>query len=701
MKYQSKKQQEYIERFEADSGVSVVRENIALRKLNMKALELSNGKRVYNFHTKHVHFERDGEIHDIDTDLKSVGDKYEMTEAAYQLDFVKSLSKEAPFTFKNKNAQFGLVPRGLRWNDKTVVHQDVNNVSATKRKNVVTFKDGLGQGNDLVFEAANTGLRKIVKINSAPAVPKGVTHLEAGFEIVVSDRTEIWVNDFENQEKVDAIRAKLLDLDKQRLLLEKTGNYKEARKINEIQERFEAEIHDVMLSKWDKKTDLTFEGEFQFIEDGVKTYGRTPMVWDSAGRAIHIDVQLRSRKGKMFFAKMIPVEFLEEALFPIYTDATNSYYAGAGDGYVRNHGAGTWATLRGAGTGTYADYTSSSFLIQAYDYGSGRDIKRGFYPTNTSGIDDGDTIDSASLYLYTGYWGANGNADTTSIDVVQTSQASTTTLATTDFGSVTFTDGGNKAISTFSGSGAYGAIALNATGLTYITKTGTTKIGCLVALDTDNTAPTGDNKIYPSSSEDSSTTRDPYLSVTSTPAGTNYTKTLTETSVLSEGVAKKPAKVLTEVISTVAAIVRDTAKGLANNTISLTDTVTNASVFTKAITETITMIDTVAQRITAKMISEVMTLVDTVSNSSAITRSFVETITLVETTATVRMFYRTVTETLSLVDSCAKTFVAGRTFTESLGVSDHLFGKINGVNMMWKNKYTDQVATWIKKYLDF
>lgn len=192
---------------------------------------------------------------------------------------------------------------------------------------------------------------------------------------------------------------------------------------------------------------------------------------------------------------------------------TTNYYVGAGDGEV-NAVNSSWSTVRGATSGTASPTNGSDYLISYY-WNSNYYIYRAFFPADTSGIPDAATISSASLCVCSAeatYAGSSMYAA-----VVATSQASTSTLEAADFdnvGSTRFSDDVEMAVNY----NAYKSIALNATGLAAISKTGVTKIGLRGKKDLDNTTPdgtTGTNKSWNFyCSENTGTSQDPYVSVT-------------------------------------------------------------------------------------------------------------------------------------------------------------------------------------------
>lgn len=200
--------------------------------------------------------------------------------------------------------------------------------------------------------------------------------------------------------------------------------------------------------------------------------------------------------------------------------AVIDFYSDNGDGYINNSNA-TYSTCRNAGTGNGFGYTDNSIdasvVSRSILFGGTYYSSRGFFPFDTSALGSGATISSATLSQYIEI-SATYNTDSDSLSVVQTSQASTSSLANTDFGSVTFTDGGSKTLASFSVASQYWVWTLNATGLSYINKTGFSKLGLISLNEINNTTPTGLNQLggpwY--FSNNTGTSKDPYLSVTYT-----------------------------------------------------------------------------------------------------------------------------------------------------------------------------------------
>lgn len=200
--------------------------------------------------------------------------------------------------------------------------------------------------------------------------------------------------------------------------------------------------------------------------------------------------------------------------------ATLTIFSDNGDGWVDNNNA-TYATARSAGTGTSANSGNTSIdasiVSRSILFGGLYYSNRGFFPFDTSVLGSGATVTGATMGQYIEV-SAVYNTNSDSLSVVQTSQASTSSLATTDFGSVTFTDGGSKTLASFSVANQYWTWTLNGTGLGWINKTGFTKIGLMSLNEINNTTPTGLNQLggpwY--FSDNTGTSKDPYLTITYT-----------------------------------------------------------------------------------------------------------------------------------------------------------------------------------------
>lgn len=220
----------------------------------------------------------------------------------------------------------------------------------------------------------------------------------------------------------------------------------------------------------------------------------------------------------------------------------DDYFAGAGDGWVTHRSSDVWSTTHGAATGGSASPASTPTFNNVGSgeeaLGSDWEIDRLFLPFDTSAISSGAAISAVSLNVYVTATSTAGDLDPTNnyINVVQTTQPNSTTLTTADYDlcgdAVTNPTTGAADVSLYSGFTAplpaYTAISLNATGLTWIKKsgessacgggTGVTCLGLREGHDITDTEPNpvagGTSGITVNTSEATGTSQDPYLTVT-------------------------------------------------------------------------------------------------------------------------------------------------------------------------------------------
>lgn len=212
-------------------------------------------------------------------------------------------------------------------------------------------------------------------------------------------------------------------------------------------------------------------------------------------------------------------------------------FAGAGDGSVRHLGDTDFTTCY-TGTGTHTDPTGTTALIQATDnlqiivedlvYTC--NIRRGFLPFDTSSMPAGSSVSATTLHVYVTATVNQYNDGVDYIAVVETSQATHTTLATSDFPNVGSTQGATTIDIGSITTSAYNVFTFDSTGRSnFINASGvdapcsaTNGISCIglreghdlnnIGLAQDGSA----NSITISTSEATGTSQDPYLTVTYT-----------------------------------------------------------------------------------------------------------------------------------------------------------------------------------------
>ena len=143
-------------------------------------------------------------------------------------------------------------------------------------------------------------------------------------------------------------------------------------------------------------------------------------------------------------------------------------------------------------------------------------------PVDTSALGAGATILKAAVALYPT---SNNNQENDGFDYlvfVQASQASTSLLTTGDFDACGAVDNPTEGsvwmdMTDDLGTGAYFSWTLNATGMSWIDVQGTTKLGLRLGHDAEDQEPDALNIFQFHNSEQSGTSKDPFLSVNYTP----------------------------------------------------------------------------------------------------------------------------------------------------------------------------------------
>lgn len=204
-----------------------------------------------------------------------------------------------------------------------------------------------------------------------------------------------------------------------------------------------------------------------------------------------------------------------------------NYPSGAGDGYVANITASsTWAAVRAAANGTELDYTGGIGWIDSRVYsGTTFECYRGFFPVDTSGIGAGATVTAAVLHIF----GDAVTYGTPVIGIVQSTTASTTTLANADYskcGAVDSATEATDAMVTVGGANSDNSWTFNTDGLGFVKVDNWTKLGAREQNDLNNNTP-GYDQWQVRFSEYTGTNYDPYLAVTYTspPVGPANLKT--------------------------------------------------------------------------------------------------------------------------------------------------------------------------------
>lgn len=469
-------------------------EIVARRQLNSKTFDLGGGLRRLDAHVGHIHYEDgQGALQDCDYALVDRGSYWELAKASYRLRIAKAFGAPALLQFTNryKGASHSITyePHSLWW---------VNAANPSQRQQfraaqavtgaydpttqTIRWTNAFGAGVDFEVVVQRSGFKKQIVARAAPpAAPYGnawlvfVSKWDAQNLTVRSDAGQDW----------DGL------------------GYLEADEFT-VEENADRRRRSFIRSAW---------------------------AIDGLDRRVQLRVMFERRGGALWQGKIIPDALLRQAVYPVYADTTTSYYAGAGDGRVTSGGASTtWDTAHDATDGASASATATTCFSGAFcnDVTGYREIYRAFFPTDTSGLPDNAIISAATLNLYVT---VNSNQDNDGDDwmnVVQTSQASSSTLAVGDFdqcGAVNNpTEGATRIDLGSVSTSAYTAWTLDATGRGWISKTGFTLLGMREGHDAidspiDGSGGATQNRLTFSTSEETGTSQDPYLSVTYTVPG--------------------------------------------------------------------------------------------------------------------------------------------------------------------------------------
>jgi len=169
---------------------------------------------------------------------------------------------------------------------------------------------------------------------------------------------------------------------------------------------------------------------------------------------------------------------------------TNTYDTSASDGYLQNTDA-NYTTGHDAAVADGVYKTSNFILIGQNRSEDNRDIMRSFLYFDTSGIPDDATILSAKIRLKT----YSDKSDTDFNIVIRRNEAGTypsDPLVTSDFDYTFYvSDGGSINSADLAAVDSLNYIHLNDTGLTWINKTGVTKLALISSRDINVNDPSG------------------------------------------------------------------------------------------------------------------------------------------------------------------------------------------------------------------
>jgi len=368
-------------------------------------------------------------------------------------------------------------------------------------------------------------------------------------------------------------------------------------------------------------------------------------------------------------------------------NTTSTFYPSL-DGWVERDFEATYADAHDATSGEYSNYTEASFTWASLQNRSGTpdfSISRSFFLFDTSALSDTATISSATLSIvFFNVTDTNGND---SLSIVSSNPASNTSLVNDDFdqlGTTKFAT--DKTLASLS-EDAYANFALNATGISAISKTSITKFGLRNANDISNIAPTGvgNNGVYARGSETAGTTSDPTLVVVddspltislsasiaieskSSKIGINKTASLSisELKISNSGVNK------TTSLSFVESSSKNIGKRTLTELFSFVESSSTASAFQRNPTESLSFVESMSSLSDfKKAFSDNCVFAESLSKQSG--KSISDSFLIVESIATISAFQIALAESVTLSEAILKTIIFQRMISEILNISDAL-----------------------------
>ena len=471
------------------------------RTHNLKSWYQSDGKVTANCHAGHVHYwdkfnqngsgERFREINTILKwdDTKTYGDSngWYCTYASYRPFIPEYADDWLDFrdVFENKDWKTKIKPVCEH------VKGRVDEEDETFAWRKIIYDDAFGKGIDFQVIASNENLKKWIVIKEKPADLS--QDLEFSFELDLPTGKKVKVGD--NKYEVES---------------------------------------DVDLTKLPLEIDST--KHLMIGENDEYSYLKPFKVWDSEGKIDDIKVIIEKQGNSLYFKKIISKEFLESAVYPVYTDDQSTYTSGNGDGFVSKDDSTDWDISHDAISGSTVDWTGNRIPVRVgRDLSSNFEISRVFLPFDTSGLPFGAIKISARLWLGVLDRELSDNDSVSYITVVQTFQADNTRLYDTDYDDCGDaiddpTEGidiseRKTSISLYTG---WWFFDLNSTGLGWIEIDDYTKLGLREGHDTTDHAYNGANNRYQGNSIRASDydggSEAPYLQINYIPPYVDYTR---------------------------------------------------------------------------------------------------------------------------------------------------------------------------------
>lgn len=464
-----------------------------LRSFNGKTYKLSGGQNQTEIHGKWIHYlKENGDWDNIDLSLADNGEHFVADRGPFSVKLPKFADEAATFTstvrydiFEKKNiddAPFDTIIRA-----KTAEHVS-GVITNLPLKGVsvecVLYENAYPKFNaDLIYwldYGRAPRLAKLVRFNKKidvnVEIPFEISHPE-GSTIEAHDKYISPIIKQLNDERIAAIQNEK-DIKQY---------YKDLFRFKQLEKRI-----------WDKSTQLQQIKALSVRSSGA--VGRRGSafkdfkIWDSSEerKVRSIDVKVKVISDDLYeLVKIVPVAFFSDAVLPVYTDTTSTFYPDADpesttvDGTTRGSSA-TYSTAHD--TPTSAGDSAASARIWHGLNGGTYYIDRHFYLFDTSSIGSGSDVSAATFSV----WAINApsNVDSDTLNLVLGTPVSNTAIGTGDYGSVGTTSLASVAFSSLGSNGVYQNMTVS--DLTTVSKTGITKYALRTSKDISSSAPTGD-----------------------------------------------------------------------------------------------------------------------------------------------------------------------------------------------------------------
>lgn len=364
-----------------------------------------------------------GETKNIDVRLNETSDAWEMTTAPYGARLAKS-SSDRTVTFRSGNLEL--------YFDSALTEAKSARLFDKGGTEFVVYPDALGADVDLEIHLDNEALWKEAVIQSKEALSSLTSvngYVEVPFTLTASDDIDLLSEEGES--------------------LSGSGSLISGGRMTVIN-NFDAPV-----------------------------YFRAPVATDASGRGTSIQIRYEKNGKEIKLTKLIPIEWLDEAEYPVRTDTVVTYNSDSGgDGTVKKEGDYSWDTQHDATSGVVVSNGLQTFVQK---WTSHNRFYRSSVPFDTSGLPDNAAISQVLLKVWAATTNTSDDDGNDFIRVVQTSIASSTDLVSEDYDQIGAvnnpTAGANDIDVSGISTNAFTTFELNSTGLGWVDKTGFTKLG--------------------------------------------------------------------------------------------------------------------------------------------------------------------------------------------------------------------------------